>query len=432
MKPTILVICTTERDKKELAQSTIESQYTIIFDHHDDTIMESVAQKGEDWLIQYPDHYTFIDNPQHTLDQLLSICQENKVSGVLSSDDYPGSIFASIVAQKLGLPGPCPQKILLCQHKYYARLAQQCYVPQTVPQFTLLDPQQEIKNISLSFPLFVKPAKSFFSVFAQSAHTKEQLTTLIKTSSFPPIFLRQFNWFLQQYSSYDLNAHHILIEEKLTGWQVTLEGYVFDHAVIILGITDSIMFPGTICFQRFEYPSQLPNNVQQRMAACAQQFLNGIGYNNGFFNIEFMYNATTDQIHIIEINPRIVSQFADLYEKVDGVNSYALLADLAIGKKPQKLHRVGPHAVAASFVLRVFKDYRVQKVPTHHEIETIYNEFPDARVQIFVQGGQRLSDAFQDGKSYRYGLIHLGARDRQELYEKFAWCNRILHFEFSE
>ena len=40
------------------------------------------------------------------------------------------------------------------------------------------------------------------------------------------------------------------------------------------------------------------------------------------FNIEMMYDAATDRIGIIEINPRMASQFADLYEKVDGTNSY--------------------------------------------------------------------------------------------------------------
>src|SRR5439155_17356589 len=114
---------------------------------------ESVVCKGEDWLLQYPDHYNFINNPHNTLDHLLTLCQEKNVSGVLSSDDYPGSIFASIVAQQLGLPGPCPQAILLCHHKYYARRAQQQHVPQAMPQFMLHDPQQEIKNISLPFPL---------------------------------------------------------------------------------------------------------------------------------------------------------------------------------------------------------------------------------------------------------------------------------------
>ncbi len=29
-----------------------------------------------------------------------------------------------------------------------------------------------------------------------------------------------------------------------------------------------------------------------------------------------------DTIHIIEVNPRLVSQFADLYEKVDGQSNY--------------------------------------------------------------------------------------------------------------
>ena len=38
----------------------------------------------------------------------------------------------------------------------------------------------------------------------------------------------------------------------------------------------------------------------------------------------------------------------------------------------------------------------------------------------FVKEGQKLSEVFQDGKSYRYALVHLGGRDEQELVERYA------------
>ena len=46
-----------------------------------------------------------------------------------------------------------------------------------------------------------------------------------------------------------------------------------------------------------------------------------LGFDNGQFNIELVYNPEADTVHIVEINPRMSSQFADLFEKVDGTKS---------------------------------------------------------------------------------------------------------------
>ena len=101
--------------------------------------------------------------------------------------------------------------------------------------------------------------------------------------------------------------------------------------VHILGVVDSIFFPGTLAFSRFDYPSALPEGVQERMADIAERLMSGLGFDNGMFNVEMMYDAREDRIAIIEINPRMASQFADLYEKVDGTNSYEVLLDLGCG-----------------------------------------------------------------------------------------------------
>ena len=109
---------------------------------------------------------------------------------------------------------------------------------------------------------------------------------------------------------------------------------LYGGEVHILGVVNSIFFPDTLAFSRFDYPSALPEGVQERMADIAKRLMSGLGFDNGMFNVEMMYDAREDRIAIIEINPRMASQFADLYEKVDGTNAYEVLLDLGMRGSP--------------------------------------------------------------------------------------------------
>jgi biotin carboxylase len=200
--------------------------------------------------------------------------------------------------------------------------------------------------------------------------------------------------------------------------------------VHLMGVVDSIMFPGTIAFQRFEYPSSLPDKVQDRMADIARRVIPALGYDHGQFNMEFIYNPDVDTVHIVEINPRMSSQFADLFEKVDGTNSYSVLLDLALGKAPQLKRREGAHRAAFSCVLRTFKNQFVRQLPSQQEIANVLQELPDTRIEILTREGKKLSEQMQDTCSYRYGLLNIGGRDRDEILEKFEYCRSKLTFDF--
>src|SRR5919108_4662722 len=89
-------------------------------------------------------------------------------------------------------------------------------------------------------------------------------------------------------------------EAPLAGAQATLEGFVQAGRFHCLGIVDSVMFPGTRVFARFEYPSRLPPEIQERMAAIAAAVMTGIGYGEGMFNIEFAYDPAAGTLHIVE------------------------------------------------------------------------------------------------------------------------------------
>jgi biotin carboxylase len=161
------------------------------------------------------------------------------------------------------------------------------------------------------------------------------------------------------------------------------------------------------------------------------RLMRGLGYTHGLFNVEVMYDAKTDTVSVIEVNPRMSSQFADLFEKVDGMNTYEILLDLALDRAPRVKHRKGRYAAAASCVLRTFEDTWVTRVPTADDVARVLARFPDARVEILADEGRRLSEQMQDSCSYRFGLVSLGGRDRRDIIDRFEECRRLLPFTFA-
>jgi biotin carboxylase len=162
------------------------------------------------------------------------------------------------------------------------------------------------------------------------------------------------------------------------------------------------------------------------MADIAGRLMVGLGYDNGLFNIEMMYDESDDHIGIIEINPRMASQFADLYEKVDGTNAYEILLDIGTDVAPTPRRRQGPHSFAASCVLRTFEDCLVTRLPSADQLAGLAELYPDVRMELHAAVGRKLSDDMQDGASYRYGVINLGGRDRAQVLERFARCRERL------
>ncbi len=415
-------MCATSTDHREL--EAFKNDYNLHFQEHDGSLLEKI-------LCACPGHPTEDYKPDHEIQQLLDFCQEHAIDAVISTEDYPGCIFASIITHHLGLPGPSPQSVLTCQHKYYSRQLQKEVVPEATPDFRLIDPTNfEKAHFDMPLPVFIKPVKSYFSILANKLLHEAEFERLLQASLPPILFLQQLNWCLKNYTSFEFNANYILAETLLEGVQVTLEGVVYDDEINIIGIVDSIMFPGTLCFERFDYPSHLPENVQQRMHLIAKKFIHAAKLNNLLFNIELMYNPTTDEIHIIEVNSRMSSQFADMFEKVNGINTYQILLDIALGKKPTLFHDQKKHNVASSFVLRRFDNGRVLKTPSKSALAKVYQDSPDARIEIHLEKGQTLDAIIQDGKSFRYGLINLGASTWEGLFAKFKSYEAHLRFEF--
>ena len=92
--------------------------------------------------------------------------------------------------------------------------------------------------------------KSFFSIGAQridcAAELAEAKRRWIALDEFLPL-----ERLLEREASVEIGTTRLIAEGLLKGHQVTVEGYAFSGDVDILGVTDSIFFPG-LAFSRFE------------------------------------------------------------------------------------------------------------------------------------------------------------------------------------
>ncbi len=95
----------------------------------------------------------------------------------------------------------------------------------------------------------------------------------------------------------------MLLEEPFDAPQFNLDGYVFRGQVHAIGVVDAVMYPGTGAFQRFDRPSRLAERVQERALDVATRFLEAVGFDHGFFNMEFFYDLATDALEGDRIQP---------------------------------------------------------------------------------------------------------------------------------
>ncbi len=411
----VLVVCSTFRDHRELPRLARPGLRYLFHDYASTSLEELIDGRGED-----------LDGVADPIAEIARIGAETAgrdIAAIVSTDDYPGAALASVLAKALGLPGPDPRVSLICQHKYLSRVAQASILPDAVPRFWPIDVAEKAAlPDGIAFPLFVKPMKSFFSIGAQRIDSAAELADAKRRWIALDDFFLPLERLLEREAGVEIGSTRLIAEGLLKGHQVTVEGYAFGGEVDILGVVNSIFFPGTLAFSRFDYPSALPDGVQQRMAEMARRLMGGLGFDNGLFNIEMMYDARDDHIAIIEINPRMASQFADLYEKVDGTNSYEVLLDIGTDVRPSPKRRQGRYQFAASCVLRTFEDYLVVALPSESQLAELELLYPDIRVEIHATAGRKLSDELQDGTSFRYGIVSLGGSDREDVLQSLEVC----------
>lgn len=364
---------------------------------------------------------------------------DGSVDALLTIRDFPSSTMAPLLRSRFGLPGPTLESVLRCEHKYWSRVEQRAAIPEHVPEFVLVDPfgLEAGNSIGLDFPFWLKPVKSYASVLGFLIEDESDLRrALKKIRSGIERFAEPFNYVMAHADVPDdiasADGFHCVAERIISSeLQCTLEGYVYDREPIIYGVVDSVRAEGGSSFARYQYPSRLTRNVQDRMASAAQQVMRRVGYDNGAFNIEFFYDEDADQVWILEINARISGAHSPIFEMVEGTPHNEVAVHLSLGQRPDYPRGEGEFGVAAKFMMRRFEDATVTSVPDEAELERAREEFPELHFELRVEEGTVLAELpEQDSYSYEYAVAYLGATDEDELEAKYDRLQAMLTFEF--
>jgi hypothetical protein len=143
--------------------------------------------------------------------------------------------------------------------------------------------------------------------------------------------------------------------------------------------------------------------------------------------MEFFFDAASGKLTVIEFNPRMASQFSDLYLRVDGVDLHRLALELAHGRNPALLPRAAPSAgIAASFVYRSFDPDARPPMPSAARVAELARQYPDAMLFRFPKTTGQIARDFKWLSSYRYGILHLGGADVADLAARCAAASALL------
>jgi len=364
------------------------------------------------------------------------IDQHGRIDAVVSYYDFPGTDLVPIIASRYNLMGPSLESVLKCEHKYWSRLEQNKVIPRSVPMFMAFDPfdNQAYQKIEMIPPFWIKPIKSFRSFLAYRINSEYEFNDHMQEVREHIDYMSEpFNYIFKNYQLPEEFAYMketCIAESPISGHQCTVEGYVFDGEVVVYGIVDSVREEDRSSFARYEYPSSLPQEIQFRMADLARRVITQIGLNNSPFNIEFFYNHTVNQIFLLEINPRISQAHTDIFEKVHGISHHSIMLNIALGRRPKALEYKGKHRIASNFMLRIYESGKVKKVPSQEELDKLKEKYPELTLKLHVTEGMHLSDLQgQDSYSYELGNMFLGARNQEELIQKYDDCMANLTFD---
>lgn len=351
---------------------------------------------------------------------------------VVSNHEQFGALCAALLAEKMGWPGTPVNAVLACQHKLHARRVLEEVAPEATVPTQRVDAAygMDIPD-GLPYPGYVKPVKAAFSVLARQVDNKDELHRHTRFGPWELWVIRHlvepFEREVQKRLPQAGTAHSLMLEQPVHARQYCLDGYVFNNQMHTLGIVDSVMYPGTDAFMRFDYPSQLAPAPQSKAADVARRFLDKVGFTHGLFNMEFFHDEATDTLTVIEFNPRMASQFSDLYARVDGINLHEIALMLAHGQNPEPAARKKARAgVASSLVYRALRPQDHPPFPDHVQMTAFRREFPDALFFEFKKKPGQVERDFKWLRSYRYGIVHLDGKDRLDLFRNVVKASETL------
>lgn len=223
-------------------------------------------------------------------ERILEVCQRVGINGITTiAADLPVPTI-NYVASRMGLISNPDEYSATTTNKYMMR---HCFMENDVPspKFSLVDSTGNFNIRGFEFPLIVKPTDRSGSKGVEKVLDPVQLDTAIKRA---------------QEVSFKREA---IIEEFVTGREISVESISFKGKHYILQITDKVT-TGAPYFVELEHhqPSSLPDNVKSRVKEIVLHALDALHIQYGASHSELKVTEDND-IKVIEIGARMGGDF---------------------------------------------------------------------------------------------------------------------------
>lgn len=379
---------------------------------------------------------------EHIIEQALDELHafDGEIHGIMGFWDFPVTSLVPILCRELNLPGPSVESVTRCTHKFWSRVEQKKSIPECTPKFCAVDPFSEnpLNDIELDFPFWIKPVKAFASFLGFKIRNRDDFYKAIdeireKISQIG----KPYNTLLQYADLPDeiqkIDGNHCIAEQIIDGYELAPEGYVYEKNIHAHGLIDCSRDNFEKSFVRWEYPSTAAKDLQKRVMEATRKVIRDIKLDNSAFNVEFFWDRETDQLWIVEINPRISQSHCYQFAMVDGASNHDVALSLCTGQEPHFPDGKGPYNASAKFVLRKYEDAKVSRIPSEDEIARIEKDFPDSEFHLMVEPDMYLHDLpYQDAYSYELAHIFMAAEDHETLLQNYENYVDRLNFQFTD
>lgn len=237
----------------------------------------------------------------------------------------------------------------------------------------------EAKEIAqrLGYPVVLRPSYTLGGAGAQIVYSKAELEKAVgRALALSPV-------------------HEVLVEKSVAGWkEFELEVMRDREGNFVVVCTIENLDPMGIHTgdSITVAPAQtLPDVAFQRMREYAKALLRSFPDFAGGCNVQFAMSPHTEEIYLIEVNPR-VSRSSALASKATGYPIARIAALLAVGKRLDEIRNPVTGTTSAFFEPSI--DYVVVKVPRWN-----FDKFPGARRELGMQM-RSVGEAMGIGRSF--------------------------------
>ncbi|MER7704532.1 ATP-grasp domain-containing protein [Kitasatospora sp. NPDC097605] len=261
--------------------------------------------------------------------------------GVLSSCDYYLPQVAR-VAHRLGLPGPAPEAVTAaCRKDLTRRRLAEAGVPG--PGYALCADGEQARAAArtIGYPLVVKPVDLCAGMLVRAVRDEAGLLAAVRASEAFPVNARG-----------QRREPAVLLEELLTGPEVSVETVSVDGVAHVVGITDKSVGGAPAFIETGHmFPAALDPAEAAAAARTAVAALAALGLDQVVAHTEI--KLTPAGPRVVEVNPRPAgNRITELVRRVTGVDLAAAAVEVALGRRPDLAARpTGVTSAAIAFLV---------------------------------------------------------------------------------